>query len=141
MYVIANFIHILLHDNKVQLKLYNFNLRLVFNHCTILNYHSHSNIERCSNMSFHCDLKYDDKGNFIPWSNSQADNTPTVIVIFGDNCKLHWRRLKKISKSNDWVTDKTWKHSMILDNYHILLLNPIDKKPHIYDNGEVMVKY
>ena len=30
---------------------------------------------------------------------------------------------------------------MTLDKNHILLLNPLDEKPHIYDNGEIMVKY
>ena len=79
----------------MQLKLYNCNIRLVFNHCTIINYRSHNIIKRCSKMGFHCDLKYDDKGNSIRWSNSQINNTPTVIVTFGDNRKLHWRRLEK----------------------------------------------
>ena len=127
MYAIASFMYIVLHVNSVQLKLHHFNLRLAFNHCKILNYHSHSNIKRYSKMSFCCDLKYNDEGNFIPWSNSQVDNTPTVIVTFGDNRKLHWRCLKKISKTNGWVTDTTWKHSTAQDNNHILLLNPIDE--------------
>ena len=30
---------------------------------------------------------------------------------------------------------------MTLDNNHILLLDPIDEKPHIYENSEVMAKY
>ena len=46
-----------------------------------------------------------------------------------------------LSKSNGWVTDKSWKHSMILDNNHILLLHPLDERPHIYENIEIMVKY
>ena len=39
-----------------------------------------------------------------------------------------------MSKSEGWVTDKIWKHSMTLDNNHILLLNSLDEKAHIYDN-------
>ena len=93
-------------------------------------------------MAYHCGIKYNDKGNIISWINTQVHNTPTVIVAFCDNRKLHWRRLKKVSKSNGWVTNKSWKHSMTLNNNNqILLLNPLDEKPHIYENGEIMVKY
>ena len=46
-----------------------------------------------------------------------------------------------MSKSEGWVTDKSWKHSMAMGNNHILLLNPSDDKPRIYDNGVIMVKY
>ena len=91
-------------------------------------------------MGDHCDIKYNNKGYFIPWSNSQVHNSPTVIVTFCDNRKLHDRRLEKVSKSN-CVTDKTWKHFMTLNKNHILLLNTIDEKPHTYDNGEIMVKH
>ena len=92
-------------------------------------------------MGYHCNITYNNKGNFIPWSNSQVHNTPTTIVNFGDNHKLHWSCLKIVSKSNGWVTNTIWKHSMTLNNNHILLLHPINEKTHMHDNGEIMVKY
>ena len=88
-YAIANFIQRLIHVNRMQLKLNNCNLRLPFNHCTILHYNSHSNIKRCSKMGYHYDTQYDDKVHSIPWINSQVHNTPTEVVIFCDNRKLH----------------------------------------------------
>ena len=40
-------------------------------------------------MGYHYDTQYDDKVHSIPWINSQVHNTPTEVVIFCDNRKLH----------------------------------------------------
>ena len=41
----------------------------------------------------------------------------------------------------DWIPDTVWVHQMVMDNKHMLILNPLDETPHIYEQGETLIKY
>ena len=66
-------------------------LRYDFNSCTILSYFGDINVKQNSKMPFHCDTKYTKKG--IYHNNGQVRNTPVVIITYGDNHILNWRRV------------------------------------------------
>ena len=89
-------------------------------------------------------MKYNNEGKFLKKSNSQIENTPIVIVTYGESRRLHWRRMKRIIKFNgkyEWILDTSWSETMEMNNEYFLIINPKDEKPHYYCNGETTVKY
>ena len=60
-------------------------LRYDLNSYTILSYFKNSK------MPFHCDTKYTKNG--IYHNNGQVQNTPVVIVTYGDDHILNWRKV------------------------------------------------
>ena len=46
-------------------------------------------------MGFYCDNTYSLQGQYSKYTNSQVENTPIVIVSFGDKRVLHWERLDR----------------------------------------------
>ena len=81
----------------------------------------------------------------MPSQNSQAENTPTVIITIGDSRELKWQKriLIKNPKTNqyNWVIDKTWKKVMKLGNCSILIVNPLDERPARDPKSSVMIQY
>ena len=46
-------------------------------------------------MGYHCDNTYNDKGIFLKSMNSHVENTPIVIISYGGQRTLNWRRVKR----------------------------------------------
>ena len=141
---LSNYIHQFVCINIKKLGLHNNIFDHKFNHCTILNYHAGLNMKKKSHMGYHCDFKYNLKGEYEQTKNSQVENTPTIVISTGQSRKLNWRRFKRgyNKKGNiDWIVDKSWKKQMLMDQSHMLVLNPLDEKPHIYQHGDMIVKY
>jgi hypothetical protein len=144
MKIIATYIHQLIYVHRKELMLCKFKLCHTFNHCTILNYHAGRNIKPKLSMGYHCDFKYDLNGELIKSRNTQVLNTPTVVITTGQSRMLKWRRMKRgLNKKGrtDWIPDTVWVHQMVMDNKHMLILNPLDETPHIYEQGEILIKY
>ena len=60
-------------------------------------------------MGMHTDIMYNKDGICIPLRNSQAENTPTVIITIGDSkeLKCHKTVIKSPkTKEYDWLIDK-----------------------------------
>ena len=88
-------------------------------------------------MSWHCDHKYSKLGKFVKSTNSQVQNTVTIILSLGDERILNWRRRKLIKNKNGnmiWEIDKSWVGSMTMNKYGMVILNPFDEQPHIIDD-------
>ena len=84
-------------------------------------------------MGFHCDNTYSLSGKYLECSNSQIENTPIVIVSFGNDRVLHWEKLnyKKSSKGKmEWVKDFSFMKKMIMDENNIVIVNCSDEIPH-----------
>ena len=71
-------------------------LRYDFNSCTILSYIKNSK------MPFHSDTKYTKNG--IYHNNGQVQNTAVVIITYGDDHILNWRRVSLHDEK--WIPDQ-----------------------------------
>ena len=43
-------------------------------------------------MCMHADITYNKYGVYMPPQNSQAENTPTIIITIGDSRELKWQK-------------------------------------------------
>ena len=109
------------------------NLDIPFNSCTILPYSSIPGIKEISSMGWHCDAKYSLDGVFESKKNSQAPNTPVIIVTYGNNRYLKWRRVYYGPNKHGkmvWIQDKSWvKQEMCMGNLSFLILSHADEIP------------
>ena len=135
----AQFIHKLLLQNSNLLRLNNLNLCEKFNSCAILLYHKMQGIKEASSMGWHTDLKYSKDGIFSVNLNSQKENTPTVIFTLGDKRKLNWRKIVFDEKNKSQPSAKIFE--MLLEEGHILILNPHDECPHIDVTSGEKIKF
>ena len=95
-------------------------------------------------MGFHYDNTYNVQGKYPKYANSQVENTPIVIVSFGDERVLHWERVEgKINNKGKigWSKDNSFINKMVMNQCHIILLNCFDEKPHYITNFNTVVKY
>ena len=79
---------------------------------------------------------------------SQVQNTPVIILTYGNNRTLKWQRVAH--SSNSWVRDQNWTtQSMTMNDSSYMLLHPHDEKPHYnsligkkirYQHGNVRMK-
>ena len=88
LYQIAACLHELLYYRRSELFLEDVDLSETFNHCTVLLYYAHPNLKHRSSMGMHTDIAYNKHGMYILTQNSQAENTPTVIITIGDSREL-----------------------------------------------------
>ena len=61
-------------------------------------------------MGWHCDAKYTLDGIFQTSKNSQVQNTPVIIVTYGNSRNLKWRRVyygRNKHGKMEWLEDKT----------------------------------
>ena len=103
-------------------------------------------------MGWHCDAKYTLDGIFQTSKNSQVQNTPVIIVTYGNNRNLKWRRVyygpNKHGKM-EWLEDKTWtKQEMCMSNTSFMLLNhadeipirhPVSNTPYRFEHGNIRI--
>lgn len=54
-----------------------------------------------SSLGYHCDCVYNKAGDFVAAQNSQTENTPVVIVTFGNSCTLHMK--KQVLLDEEWI--------------------------------------
>ena len=117
-----------LHDGGRYLK--EMDLSIDFNSVVVLPYCSIMDVKKNSTMGWHCDSSYNKDGSFK--NISQVQNTPVVILTFGNNRTLKWRRVAHSSKG--WVRDQNWTtQSMTMNDSSYMLLHPYDEKHH-YNN-------
>ena len=133
-----------LHDGGYYLK--EMDLSIDFNSVVVLPYCSIMDVKINSTMGWHCDSSYNKDGSFK--NISQVQNTPVVILTYGNNRTLKWQRVAH--SSNGWVSDQTWTtQSMTMNDSSYMLLHPYDEKPHYnnligkkirYQHGNVRMK-
>ena len=76
---ISTIFHRLLNHNIEELNLFSVDVSSHFNHFTILLYYSIPSIKPCSKMDWNTDIKYSKKEIYKKGSNSQRDNTQSVV--------------------------------------------------------------
>ena len=57
---------------------------------------------------------------------------------------LNWRRRKLVENKKGimiWIIDELWVGSMIMNKYSIVILNPLDKQPHVIDESGIYYQY
>ena len=91
-------------------------------------------------------FKIQKNGTYI--KNPQVENTPVVIVSYGSNRILKWRRV--FHTKLGWVEEKSWHQvSMTMNDKKFMLLHPIDEIPIVdyainesirYKHGNVRMK-
>ena len=129
-HMMAKHLHQLLMKNRINLDVHTMDLSTEFNHCTKLLYYGGENLKLSSLMDFHCDITYNHDGIYVKSKNGQRDRTPTIIVAMGDSRNLLWeRQVLVVSKHGrkKWVTDKTFKSLVTLNNMSIIIVNPLDE--------------
>ena len=132
---------------KLNVDAFNFNdldLSRIFNSCTVLIYNCGDDLKKDANMGWHTDVKYNNSGNFIKNINSQVENTPTVIVSLGDERLLNWRRRVKVKNDKGnwvWQIDSSWSGTMSMTRKSIVVLHPLDEKPHKMGDGQTIINY
>ena len=62
------------------------------NHCTVLIYNPHMTNVNCK-LSYHCDSKYNHKGEFQSNKNTQGQNTPVIVYSMGDPRTLYYKMM------------------------------------------------
>ena len=109
-----------------------------FNSCTVLTYFGDKTIKKQSKMAWHCDTKYNSNGHYI--NKGQVINTPVVIITYGHDHILNWRRV--INSNNKWVRDQTFHNiPMILNDEAFMLLHPFDEIPHKSSHSNDYLRY
>ena len=63
-------------------------------------------------MPFHCDTKYTKNG--IYHNNGQVQNTPVVIITYGDDHILNWRRVSLHDEK--WIPDQSYANLPMILN-------------------------
>ena len=99
-------------NNSRILELDNVILTEDFDSCTVLTYFSHPHIKTASKMGFHCDNTYSLNGIYSKCANSQIENTPIVIVSFGESRTLH---LQKMVTTHNTKCSKKWYKDLQFD--------------------------
>ena len=99
--------------------------------CSVIPYYFGVSFKEKSSLGFNSDCVYSPiNGDFVTSSNSQVENTPSVIYSIGENFNLHWKR-RKIGLSNTrhskWIDDPSFKSCYSLDSDTITILNPLDE--------------
>ena len=120
------------------------NMTNAFNHCVKLLYVSKLNIKKESSLGYHCDIMYNNDGVYMINQNEQTENTPTVILTFGDQRILKWRRKIYTKGKNGrkmWVPDISWNESIVMNNFSITIINTLDECPTKMNTIETLVKY
>lgn len=122
------------------------NLDLIhdFDSCTILTYFSYKDVKLASQMGSHCDNMNSINGVYSKFANSQIENTPVVIVSFGETRTFNFQQMQLIHNNNTskkWSKDSDFVQSMVMNSNSIIILNPADKKPHYMSGSDVSVKY
>ena len=77
-------------------------------------------------MGFHCNNTYNLQGEYSKYANSQVENTPIVIVSFGDERVLHWERVERKMNNKGkigWGKDNSFSNKMVTNQCQIVLLN------------------
>ena len=72
------------------------------------------------------------------------ENTPTVIVSLGDERLLNWRRRVKVKNDKGnwvWQIDSSWSGTMSMTRKSIVVLHPLDEKPHKMGDGQTIINY
>ena len=134
----------LLSQNSTLLELDNLNLTHDFDSCTILSYFSHKDVKVASKMGFHCDNTYSINGVYSKCANSQVENTPVVIVSFGESRTLHFEKMELTptnTPSTKWSKNSNFVQKIVMNPNSIIVLNPADEKPHCISGSDVVVKY
>ena len=93
-----------------------------FNSCTVLLYYGKT-LKRIIQLGFHRDQLYRSDGTINQKQNSQAVNTPTVVLTVGDSRMLHFILCGKEIKKNIHVD------SFELDHGSMFFLHPCDEIP------------
>ena len=141
---IADYIYNLLITKRVQLDLQTVDLTNIFNHCTKLLYYAGDKLKKCASMGFHTDITYNHDGIYMKAQNGQKENTPTVIVVIGDNRNLFWERQVLITSEfgkKKWVTDTSFNSVVTMRNLSILIVNPLDEITSYDQDLGVIVRY
>ena len=77
-------------------------------------------------MGFHCNNTYNVQDKYSKCASSQVENTPIVIVSFGDMRVLDWERLeRKIDNKVNigWSKDKSYVNEMVMNQCQIVVLS------------------
>ena len=113
-----------------------------YNHCTVLLYNAH--MSKVNNtLSFHCDCKYNHKGKFQYDSNTQGENTATIVYSLGDPRTLYFRKrwIHQSSSITTWISEKESLNKFELTNNSIFVLHPSDEKPYVRNIGETLSQF
>ena len=107
-------------------------------------YYGYENLKNQSSMGYHCDNTYNDKGMFLHSMNSHVENTPIVILSYGGERTLNWRRVNRSLDGKGkkiWMKDNSFSTSMNMNENSLVVINPFDEKPHNIGNSPVLIKY
>ena len=140
----ASYIYNLIVENKSELDLHDVDISNDFNSCTVLLYHALTGYKPASSMGWHCDNKFSINGNFSQISNGQLYNTPVVIFTIGMSRVLNWRRRITRMKDNgfrSWEVENKACESMLLEEGHICIINPLDEKPHYNEDVKETIHF
>ena len=76
--------------------------------------------------------------------NSRVENTPSIMMTFGDSMILTWRRqiLTRLpTGKTKWQTDKNWQNIFNMNIHYITITNPLDECPTYNTILDTKVKY
>ena len=127
---ISKLLHDQLVENITKYNLTDLKLNREFNSCTVLIY------DKGSTMGWHTDTKYKLNGEYRE-INYQVKDTPVIIVPFGDERTLKFRRQYRGRSTKGkmgicWLVDTTWNKIMVMKNGTMTIINSIDEIPHEY---------
>ena len=133
-------LHNLLLKNRSYFKLEDMDLTLPFNHCTVIVYYAGEYLKESSKLGIHSDCVYSARdGCYVKKDNSQIQNTPTVIYSLGDTRTLHWKRRRRLTKSNGrtvWDSDIEFSAEYELSHDSVTIVNTLDEDPeHVSEDG------
>ena len=116
----------------------------MLNSYTVLIYNCGDEVKKDANMGRYTDVKYNNIGMSSKNINSQVETTPTLIVSLGDESLLNWR--KRVKVKNDkvnwvWQIDPAWSGSMSMIRKSIVVLHPLDEKPHKIGDNQTIINY
>ena len=90
------------------------------------------------------DNTYSLNGIYSKCDNSQIENTPIVIVSFGESRTLHFRKMLLTTTdkfANKWCKDSHFFQDMLMSSKNIIIIHPSDEKPHVVSGSNVRIKY
>ena len=103
----------------------------MLNHCTVLFYYHKANESPNKMLGYHTDNVYSANGKFLRNKNSQAEDTPTIVLTIGNPRDLVVQKQKhtycKETKRKRWK--ETMKQNINLRHNSLFVLQSCDEKP------------
>ena len=141
----SSHIYKMLCENKNIFNLKDVDMKVPFNHCTVLIYYAGEGLKKHSKLGYHTDCVYSPAtGKYKETANSQVNNTPAIIYSIGSTRKLNFKKRRIGENENGrkiWLRKDKDRITYEIGSDTISIINPLDENPMSQKNYDELSQY